>query len=122
MRGAGQRAGAQGRCRGALSGLGDALAVPPERFDVREKVMREGDRLRALKVRVSGEDRLHLILSTRDERSRELEHRALEIVQQLDHEETQVERDLIVAASCGMKLAGDLARARAQSMLDRGVH
>ena len=88
---------------------------------MRQQMVRQGDRLGALKMGVTGKDGLHLILRTRDERLRKPQHRTLEVIEQLDHEQTEVERDLIVPASRRMKLAGNIARARAKGLLDRGV-
>ena len=70
---------------------------------------------------VSGKNGLDLVLRARDERLRKPHHRAFEVVEQLDHEQAEVERDLIVPASRCVKLPGDLACARAQRLLDRRV-
>ena len=55
---AGERARAERRLVGALRGIGDAAAIALEHRVVREQVMREPHRLRALQVRVAGHQRV----------------------------------------------------------------
>ena len=119
MRGAGERPGAEGGYGGALARVCDALPVASERLDVREEHMRQRDGLRALQVRVAGEHCVDLAVRALDERQGQLAQRAVELVAQIDHEETQVEGDLVVAAARRMQLSRDRTDALAQHALDR---
>jgi phosphoglycerate dehydrogenase-like enzyme len=66
-----QRTGAERRDRRAFTRFSDPRAVASKSLDVREKVMRQRDRLRALQVCVAGEDRVDLERCALDERQRE---------------------------------------------------
>ena len=122
IRHARERAGTERRHRRALARLVHAHPVAPQRLDVREQVVRERDRLRALQVRVSRHHRVDLGRSPLDESPREREQRAVETVQQLDDEQAQVQRDLVVAAAAGVQLSADGAGALGQHALDRRMH
>ena len=103
-----ERSRAEWGRRCALARLRDAGAIATERLHVREKVVRERDRLRSLKVRVPGHDRLGLVARSVDERARQFENGGVELVEPIDREQPQVESDLIVAAARGVELAGDV--------------
>ena len=112
IRHAGERAGAERRDRRARSRASAIRARSRRRsLDVREQVMRERDRLRALEVRVAGQHGVDLGLGALDERQRERFRRTIKVVEQLDDEQAQVERDLIVPAARGVQLAADRVRA-----------
>src|SRR3954463_11046754 len=100
----GNRSGAERQNVGAPSAINDPTVIALERFDVREKVMAEHDWLRALEMRVAGQDRVLKPL-------RQIEQSALEFAQSRAnfgsfgfHIKPQIERDLIVPAPRGMKL------------------
>src|SRR6185369_5957271 len=109
VRRTGQGSGPERRYRGARSGLRDPLAIAPQRLDVCQQVVRKGDRLRALHVRVARKDRLDLARRTIRERARKLEHRAVELVEELYDEKTEIQRDLVVPAASRMQLSGNRA-------------
>jgi len=81
--------------------------------------MRQRDGLCALQVRVTGKHCVDLAVRSLDERHGQLAQRAVELVAQIDHEETQVEGDLVVAAARRMQLSRDRTDALAQHALDR---
>src|SRR6185503_5249791 len=122
IRHASERARAKRRDRRAVARLGDAPAVAAKRLDVRHEVVRERDRLRALEVRVPGHRRVHFELGALEKRERETLHRTVERVEQLDDEEAQVERDLVVAAAGGVKLPAEGADALGEHALHGGMH
>ena len=119
MRRAGEGARAKRRDRRAFARLRDPLAIPAKRLDVREQVMRKRDGLCALHVRVAREDRVDLAGRPTHERLRQLERGAIELVEHLDHEEAEIERNLIVPAARGVELPGDRAGALLKDLFDR---
>ena len=116
-----ERTGAERRHGRALPRLGDARAVAAQRLDVREQVVREGDRLRALQVGIARQHRVDFGFGASHERGRERLDRGVELVQQLDDQQAKVERDLVVAAARRMQLAAGGADALGERALDRGV-
>ena len=66
---AGDRAGAERQDVDALARVGDAVAVALEHLHVGEQMMREIDGLRALEMRVAGDDHV-AIAARRDRRAR----------------------------------------------------
>ena len=84
--------------------------------------MRERDRLGALEVRVSGEHGGDLVLRAPEQGKGELLGRAVELVEELDGQQTQVERDLVVAAARRVQRAADRTGALGEHALDCGVH
>ena len=84
--------------------------------------MREGDRLRALKVGVPGHDRVDLFGGAPDERSREVEDGRIELRERVDREEPEVQSDLVVTASTRVQLPGDLTDQVSESALDDRVN
>ncbi len=91
-------------------------------LDVGEQVVRERDRLRALQVRVAGQDGLLVLARAGDERALEPAERRVAAIAGGDDEEPLVERDLVVAAAAGVQVAGVGADELAEPPLDVGVH
>ena len=105
-----------------VEAVAPAVDVAAERPEVREQVVREQHRLRALQVRVAGEVRRRSASSARRSSTacsswmRARPARAL-----APEEQPQVERDLVVAAAAGVQLGAGRARDLGDPPLDRGV-
>src|SRR5204863_6958791 len=100
----------------------DARAIAPDGLDVREQMVREGYRLRALKVGVAGHDSLDLVRRPGDEGPPELPQGIVQRIERVEGEEAEVERDLVVAAARGVQRAADGPVARRQGLHDAGVN
>src|SRR2546425_4100488 len=84
--------------------------------------MSERDRLRALQVRVPGHHRVDLAARSLDEGARQVEHRGIELVEAIDREHAEVERDLVIPASRGVQLSADVTDEVAKATLDDRVN
>ena len=116
-----ERARAERRHVGALEAVAPAIEIAAQRPEVREQMMREQHRLRALEVRVAGEVHVGGFLGPPHEH-------LLQLVDAPHLRETfaaqvqpHVERDLIVAAAAGVQLRAGRARDLGDAALDRGV-
>ena len=119
---AGERAGAERTDVHALHGVLHAADVPQEHLGIRHQVVPEGDRLRALQMRVAGHDRVGVFLRLVAEDGNQLleladEARAFPAQRQAD-----IERDLIVAAARRVQALARVADAGGQLALDEGVN
>ena len=118
---AGQRAGAERTDVHALCGVLQAADVPQEHLGVRHQVVAEGDRLRALQVRVAGHDRVGVFLRLVAEDADQLFELADEARARFAERQADVERDLIVPAARRVQPLARVADARGQLALDKGV-
>ena len=75
-------------------------------LDVRQQMMREQDRLGRLDVGRAGQDRGPLAFRKCDQGPLEREQREIEVVDRPTRPEAQVRRDLVVARTPGVELAG----------------
>ena len=114
-----QSARAKRHDRGPRRGLLEALAIAPKHLDVRQQVMRERHRLRALQMRVAGHDRRDVPPRDPNQRGAQLRDQRNHAGQLVAQVKPHVERDLIVARSPGVQLAPRLANQRNQPPLDR---
>ena len=96
--------------------------IAAERGGVREKEVRDEDRLRAAQVRVGRHQRVAGALGAgrqdlheRDDRLLHRRHAALQV-------QPQIDRDLLVARPAGVQPAAGVADARDQLALDERVH
>src|SRR5581483_9530723 len=97
-------------------------AIAPKNFKVREAPMRKEHRLRALQMRVSGNDDFSI-------RVRQIEQRRLRFCERTDgaidflaQPQTQVRRDLVVSTSARVQLAPNVADHLDQSCYDERMH
>ena len=97
----------------------EALAIAPEHLDIRQQVMRERHRLRALQMRVAGHDRRDVPPRDPNQRGAQLRNQRNHAGQLVAQVKPHVECDLIVARSPGVQLAPRLANQRNQPPLDR---
>ena len=118
---AGQRARAERQLAGRAEHELEPPRVAPEHPEVRQQVVREVDRLRALEVRVAGHRPVLVALGELDERALQL----LQLLERLQRvrarEHRHVGRDLVVARARGVELAADRADDLRQPPLDRHV-
>ena len=82
-------------------------------------MVRERHRLRALQVRVARHHRVDLGLGALEQCDGQRLCGAIELVEQLDHQQPEVERDLVVAAARGVELAAHRTCALGEDALDR---
>jgi hypothetical protein len=116
------RAGAGARAERALLGLvHQAEAVLLEHLDVAHQHVAEQHRLRALQVRVEGHDRVAVLRGEVDQRGLHFAHARLQRGRRLHQVQTQVGRDLVVAAARGVQALSVLADQLGQAALDGHV-
>ena len=116
-----QRAGAERQLVGARAAVAEARPVARQHLVIGEQVVREEDRLRALEVRVAGEERVAMAAGERGERALHSGQGGVDGVALGAQPEAQVERHLIVPAPAGVELPADGADELGEPPLDRHV-
>ena len=81
----------------------EPLAIAFEHLDVGEQVMREIDGLRALQMRVAGDDDVGVVFAEGDERALQADDLAEQRGDFIAQPEPHVERDLVVARAGGVE-------------------
>ena len=119
--GPGERTRAERRHVDPLEAVAPAVEIPAERPEVREQMVREQHRLGALHVRVARQVHVGRFLGPPQEHGLELVdarrlHAALAA-----QEQSEVERDLVVAAAAGVQLGARRAGDLGDPALDRRV-
>ena len=109
QRRAGERAGAERRFVRAPRRIGDPAAIAREHRVVREQVVRESNGLRALQVRVAGNERVDVRAGLDDERPPQPIDGVDEALGRGDRVQPQIGRDLIVATAPGVEPAAGVA-------------
>ena len=119
---AGERARAERRHVGALEAVAPAVDIARQRPEVREQVVREQHRLRALQVGVARAGDVGRV--ARRAAAAPLAARGCAptcVAPFAPHVQPQVERDLVVAAAAGVQLGAGRARDLGDPPFDRGV-
>ena len=106
---AGDGAGAERQDVHPLAGIGEPAEIALEHLHVGEQMMREIDRLRALQMRVAGNDDVAMPRAEIHERALQVAQAASAIASHsVAQIEPEIERDLVVADARGVQLrAGD---------------
>src|SRR5205823_3695752 len=99
-----QRAGTERQHICSRIAITKTLHVALERFDLRQQIMREKDWLRALQMRVTGHHKIHMLLREIKQRGLQRAKTSRDFCNLRFHIKTKIERDLIVAAACGVQL------------------
>jgi hypothetical protein len=76
------------------------------------------DRLRSLQVSVSGDDQIPRLDGRPHEASLKFEQAGIKFVERLTRPKTQVQRDLVISASSGVKLSTDVPQTSDERALD----
>src|SRR5262249_43669143 len=118
---AGQRAGPEGQHIGAAAGFEKALAIAREHFEIGEQVVRPEHGLSAAKVRVAGNDGVRILAREIEKRAQHSVQAAENCVDLFPQPESDVERNLLVAAAPGMNLVGEAADAVLEAADDERV-
>jgi hypothetical protein len=117
----GQGAGPEWHHRGGLAGGGEPVEVPRKHPEPGEQVMAEIDRLGPLEVGVAG----HGPVAVGFGQIQEFTHRGGDplagVVGGVHDRHEDVGRDLIVAGTAGVELAGQIADQRSEAAFDRHV-
>ncbi len=92
-------AGAERHHVDAFAGVVEAVAIALKHLDVSEQMMGEQHRLRALEMRVAGNDHVAVAEAEPDEASLQGAQAGLDFPGLVAQIEAQVERDLVVAAA-----------------------
>ena len=117
-----QRAGPERRDVRAREALREALEVAGEPPVVREEVVAQGHRLRALEVRVARHGGLQVLRREGEEARLEAEDLGLGDMDRLAQPEALVERDLVVARARGVDLGADGPEELGEADLEVRVH
>src|SRR5213596_389416 len=105
----------------ARAAVAEARPVARQHLVIGEQVVREEDRLRALEVRVAGEECCAMAAGERGERALHAGQGGVDGVALGAQPEAQVERHLIVPAPAGVELPADRADELGEAPLDRHV-
>ena len=103
-----RRARSRRRSIQAAGGIGEAFAVARQRLHVRQQVMREEHRLRRLRMRMRGEDRVQLVGGPRGERLHACLQRFVDAASRVEQPEPLVGDDLLVPAAPGLEVSRQL--------------
>ena len=118
IRRTGERAAADGRDVHALDRIAQAVNVTQEHHGIGHQVVAEGDGLRALQVRVAGQNVALVRPGLLDERREHVLCERNDLARFVAQVHAQVERDLIVARAGGVQLLAEVADARGEHLLD----
>ncbi len=102
-RGAGNRAAAERADVHARMAIPKPLAIALQHLDVGEQMVREINRLRALQMRVAGNEHVGIFLAERDEGALQIGDFAEQRDDFIAQPEPHVERDLVVARAGGVE-------------------
>ena len=119
QRGAGNRAAAERADVHARVAVPKPLAIALEHLDVGEQMVREINRLRALQMRVAGNEHVGIFLAERDERALQAGDFAEQHDDFIAQPEPHVEGDLVVARAGGVQFG---AGGHAPGQLGLDVH
>src|SRR4029077_11389287 len=95
----GERTGTERENIGSLKAITQTVCVPLERLHLREQIMREKDRLCSLQVGVTRHYDINIFFSEHEQRVLQLAQASCYFCDLQFDVETQVERDLVVAAA-----------------------
>ena len=119
---AGQRGGAERQAVGALAGIGEALGIAAEHFEIGQHVVAEGHRLGDLQVREAGHRRRRFLLGQIDQRRAEGLDQHEDVVDRIAQVEADVGGHLVVARAAGVQALAGIADERGQALFDIEVH